>query len=51
MRIELQKSQKFCPQNNSQTVTNEHDKGIPKLRYISSEERQNYWWSEINITV
>ena len=25
----------------SETVTNEHDKEIPKERYISSEERQN----------
>ena len=28
------------PQNNSQTFTNEHDKEIPKERYISPEERQ-----------
>ena len=27
-------------QNNSETVTNEHDKEIPKERYISPEERQ-----------
>ena len=27
-------------QNNSETITNEHDKEIPKERYISSEERQ-----------
>ena len=27
-------------QNNSETVTNEHDKEIRKERYISSEERQ-----------
>ena len=27
-------------QNNSETVTNEHDKEIPKERYIFSEERQ-----------
>ena len=27
-------------QNNSETSTNEHDKEIPKERYISSEERQ-----------
>ena len=30
------------PQNDSETITNEHDKEIPKERYISSEERQNY---------
>ena len=28
------------PQNNSETVTNEHDKDIPKGRYISPNERQ-----------
>ena len=27
-------------QNNSETVTNEHDKEIPKERYISPEKRQ-----------
>ena len=26
--------------NNSETVTNEHDKGIPRERYISPEEKQ-----------
>ena len=34
MIIELQKFQ-----NNSEAVTNEHDKEIPKKRYISSEEK------------
>ena len=29
------------PPNNSETVTNEHDKETPKERYISPEERQN----------
>ena len=27
-------------QNNLETVTNEHDKEIPKERYISPEERE-----------
>ena len=27
-------------QNNSETVTNEHDKEIPKERHISPEKRQ-----------
>ena len=31
---------KNSQQNNSETVTNEHDKEIPKERYISPEERQ-----------
>ena len=34
------KVSKNLQQNNSETVTNEHDKEIPKERYISSEERQ-----------
>ena len=29
-------------QNNSKIVTNEHDKEIPKERYISPEERQEF---------
>ena len=33
-------AQKNSQQNNSETVTNEHDKEIPKERYISPEERQ-----------
>ena len=28
------------PQNNSVTIANKHDKGIPKERYVSPEERQ-----------
>ena len=39
------------PKNNSETITNEHDKEMPKERYISPEERQNYWSSDINIIV
>ena len=31
---------KYSQQNNSETVTNEHDKEIPKEKYLSSEERQ-----------
>ena len=31
---------KNSQQNHSETVTNEHDKEIPKERYISPEERQ-----------
>ena len=34
------KVSKNLQQNNSETVTNEHDKEIPKERYISPEERQ-----------
>ena len=31
---------KNAQQNHSETVTNNHDKEIPKERYISSEERE-----------
>ena len=36
----LTKVSKNSQQNNSETVTNENDKKIPKERYISPEERQ-----------
>ena len=36
----ISKVSKSSPQNNSETITNEHDKEIPKERYISPEERQ-----------
>ena len=39
-------------QNNSETVTNEYDKEVPKERFISPEEMQKIiWWSEINIII
>ena len=34
------KVSKSLPQNNSEIITNEHDKEIAKERYISPEERQ-----------
>ena len=34
------KISKTLEQNNSETVTNEHNKKIPKERYISPEQRQ-----------
>ena len=36
----IAKVSKNLPQNNSKAVTNEHDKEIPKERYISPEVRQ-----------
>ena len=36
----ITKDSKTSQQNNSETVTNEHDKKIPKERYISPEETQ-----------
>ena len=45
----ISKTSKNSKQINSETVLNEHDKEIPKERFISPEERQkNYRWSEIN---
>ena len=37
----ITKVSKNLHQNNSETVTNENDKEIPKERYMSPEERQN----------
>ena len=36
----ITKVSRGLPQNNSEKVTNEHDKEIPKERYISPEEKQ-----------
>ena len=36
----ITKVSKNSQKNNSEIVTNEHDKEIPKERYISAEERQ-----------
>ena len=36
----ITKVSKTSPENNSETITNEHDKVIPKERYITQEERQ-----------
>ena len=36
----ITKVSKNLPQSNSETVTNEYNKEIPKERYISSDERQ-----------
>ena len=36
----ITKISKISPHNNSETVTNEHDKEIHKERYISPKERQ-----------
>ena len=48
----IPKVSKNSQQNNSETVTYEHDKEIPKERYMSPEKTlENYWWSEINILV
>ena len=37
--VKITKVSRSSPQNNLETITNEHDKEIPKERYISSEER------------
>ena len=36
----ITKVSKHSQQNNSETVTNEHDKEIPKERYISPKQKQ-----------
>ena len=36
----ITKVSKTSQQNNSETVTNEHDKKIPEERYISPKKRQ-----------
>ena len=36
----IMKVSRSSPQNNSETITNEHVKEIPKERYICPEERQ-----------
>ena len=38
----ITKVSKSSQQNNSEAVTNKHDKEIPKERYISPEERQKF---------
>ena len=38
--IKLQKVSRNSQQNNSETVTHEHDEEIARERYISPEERQ-----------
>ena len=40
MVTKWRKFKKISWQNNSETVTNEHGKEIPKEKYISPEERQ-----------
>ena len=35
----IMKVSRSSPQNNSETITNEHDKEIPTERYIAPEER------------
>ena len=40
MLTKVTKVSKNSQQNNSETVTNQHVKEIPKKRYISPEERQ-----------
>ena len=36
----ITKVSRSSPQNNSEIITNEHDKEIPKERCLSPEERQ-----------
>ena len=47
----ITKISKNSQQNNLETVTNEHDKEVPKERcaYIFRRKTRNYWWAEIKI--
>ena len=36
----ISKNSKYSQQNNLESVTNEHEKEIPKEKYVSLEERQ-----------
>ena len=38
----ITKVSKNSQQNNSETVTNEHDKEVPKERYISNRKTEHY---------
>ena len=44
----ITKVSKNSQHNDSDTVTNENYKEIPKERYMSPEKRQDCWWNEIN---
>ena len=39
---EITKISKNSPQNNSETVKNEHDKEIPKKDIVSRRKKENY---------
>ena len=39
--VRITKASKTSQQNDSETVTNDQDKEIPKERYISPKERKN----------
>ena len=48
----IMKVSRSWPQKNSETITNEHDKEIPKKRYMPPEEGQkNFWWSKVIMIV
>ena len=42
---------KLSPRNISETVTNEHNKEIPKNDISLQEKEENNWWVYINIKV
>ena len=55
----ITKVSRSSSQNNSETITNERDKKLPKERYTDiylyiqkkkkDSKAENYWWSKINI--
>ena len=48
---EIKKVSSISPHNNSEAITNEHDKKIPKERFLSPEERENYCSYKTDVTV
>ena len=49
IEIKLQKFQKIYNNINSETVSNEYAKEIPKKKYISKRNSRNYWWTNTEI--
>ena len=47
----ITKVSRSSPQINLENITNEHNKEIPKERYISPGKIHKDWWSDINIIV
>ena len=49
--IRITNFSKNSQQNNSENVTNESDKEMPKKRYFQKKRQKICWWSEINLKV
>ena len=51
LRIKAKKVSRTSQQSISETQNTDHEKEIPKERYISLKKAENYWWFEINIII